>query len=135
MPRRLRAEGVPVDPARVREARREAGLSLAQLAGDEVSRTFIHFVEHGRSRPSKKVLALIARRTGKPISYFLAPASPGEVPGDELEVELTRVASRVSRAAAVNTNRLDRQTLKQIELTIRQGVELIRMMRLRVSSS
>jgi transcriptional regulator with XRE-family HTH domain len=135
MPPRLRAEGVPVDPARVREARLEAGLSLAQLAGDDVSRTFIHFVEHGRSRPSKRVLALIARRTGKPISYFLPPASPGMQPGDELEVELTRVASRLSRAASVNTNKLDRETLRQIELTIRQGVELIRMMRLRVSGS
>src|SRR5690348_3169972 len=61
MRRGLRGSGVPVDPARVREARREAGLSLAQLAGDEVSRTFLHFVEHGRSRPSQAVLALIAR--------------------------------------------------------------------------
>jgi transcriptional regulator with XRE-family HTH domain len=56
------------ETARVREARREAGLSLAQLAGDEVSRTFLHFVEHGRSRPAQAVLALIAKRTGRPVA-------------------------------------------------------------------
>ena len=53
-----------MDSVRVRQARIEAGLTLAQVAGDEVSRTFIHLVEHGRSRPSKETLALIAKRTG-----------------------------------------------------------------------
>src|SRR5215470_17888054 len=56
MRRGARGSGVPVNPARVREARIEAGLSLAQVAGDDVSRTFIHFVEQGRSRPSQNVL-------------------------------------------------------------------------------
>ena len=65
-----RGSGIAVDPERVREARLEAGLSLAQIARDDVSRTFIHFVETGKSRPSQRILALIARRTGKPISYF-----------------------------------------------------------------
>jgi len=51
--------------------RLQAGLSLAQVAGGDVSRTFLFLVEQGRSRPSKPVLALIARRTGKPVDYFL----------------------------------------------------------------
>src|SRR5260370_41872992 len=70
-----RGSGMSVDPARVREARSAAGLSLAQLAGDQVSRTFIHLIEQGRSRPSRNVLALIARRTGKPMVYFFIARS------------------------------------------------------------
>jgi len=120
-----------VDPARVREARLEAGLSLAQLAGDDVSRTFIHFIEHGRSRPSKSVLALIARRTRKPMSYFLEQAAVDQQSGEDLAVDLIRVARRVSRAVPANPDKVDRETLKLIELTIRQAAELIRSMRLR----
>ena len=117
-----------MNPARIREARLEAGLSLAQLAGNEVSRTFIHFIEHGRSRPSRSVLALIARRTGKPISYFLLKAMPED---EDLVAELLSVAGRIGRAASVELNKLDRETLKQIELTTRQSADLIRMMQLR----
>ena len=114
-----------MDPERVRQARVEAGLSLAQLAGDDVSRTFIHFVERGRSRPSRRVLALIARRTGKPISYFtLQP--PGDLqPSTDLASELTRVAHHVRQFDTVNrlTN-LEHEAMKLIELTLRQAAEM-----------
>src|SRR5205823_12722918 len=68
--------GVNVDPARIRQARLDRGLSLAQLARNDLSRAFIHQLEHGQSKPSRDTLQLIARRTGKPIGYFTrgAPA-------------------------------------------------------------
>jgi transcriptional regulator with XRE-family HTH domain len=62
---------VAVIPERIRQARLERGLSLAQVAGQEVSRAFIHLVEQGVARPSLPVLELIAARTGKPPNYFL----------------------------------------------------------------
>src|SRR5207248_8558749 len=37
-----RGPGVPIIPGRIRQARTERGLSLAELAGAEVSRAFIH---------------------------------------------------------------------------------------------
>ncbi len=37
-----------MDPDRVRRARITAGLTLAEIAGDDVSRTFIHQVATGR---------------------------------------------------------------------------------------
>jgi transcriptional regulator with XRE-family HTH domain len=64
---------VPVVPERIRAARLERGLSLAQVAGVEVSRAFIHLVEQGVARPSLPVLELIAERTGKHPDYFLKP--------------------------------------------------------------
>lgn len=59
-------------PGSVRQARLEAGLTLAQLAGAELSRAAIHQIEHGRSRPSMRTLEHIVERTGKPASFFLA---------------------------------------------------------------
>jgi tetratricopeptide (TPR) repeat protein len=56
----------------VREARIEAGLSLADVAGHQVTRAAIHLIETGQARPSVRTLRLIAVRTKKPLSYFLA---------------------------------------------------------------
>ena len=104
----------------------EAGLSLAQVAGDEVSRTFIHFVEQGRSRPSQSVLSLIARRTGKPVSYFLNGNS-NDAQGSELAEELTRVAGSVRRFVA--RRRLtpgEREAMKLLEATLQHGARVAR---------
>jgi tetratricopeptide (TPR) repeat protein len=73
---RGRRKGVPVRAGSVEEARREAGLTLAQVAGGTVTRTAIHLVEKGRTRPSIETLQQIARQTRKPIEFFLTPDSP-----------------------------------------------------------
>jgi tetratricopeptide (TPR) repeat protein len=70
--RRPRLKGVDVKPGSVRTARLDAGLSLAAVASGELTRAAIHLIETGRSRPSMPTLQLIASRTGKPLSYFLA---------------------------------------------------------------
>ena len=122
-----RGSGIHVDPLRVREARREAGLSLAQVAGDEISRTFVYLVEHGRSRPSKAVLTLIAKRTGRPISYFVVPPSEPPQPTTDLATDLLAVASRIRSEIANNRlDRLDHEVLKLLEISIRQGAEVAR---------
>src|SRR5262249_10061787 len=77
---RPRSPGVDVRPGSVREARLKAGLSLAKLAGQELSRGAIHLIESGRSRPSITTLKLIATRTHKPISFFLTSALALEEP-------------------------------------------------------
>lgn len=125
MQRSRRGSGLFVDPERVREARLEAGLSLAQVAGDDVSRTFIHFVERGVSRPSRKTLALIARRTGKPISYFLTQPPGNAQPSANLAADLSRVADGAKRFATVNRlTGVEREAMKLVELTLRQAATL-----------
>ena len=57
--------------ARIRKARHEAGLSLVQLAGTDVSRAFLNQIELGQARPSTRTLQAIARRLQQPIEYFL----------------------------------------------------------------
>src|SRR6266480_4213486 len=80
-PRGPRA-GVDVAPGLIRLARLDAGLSMANLAGGDVSRQAIFLIESGRTRPSMRTLEMIATRTGRPLSYFLTGESgtPAEAP-------------------------------------------------------
>jgi tetratricopeptide (TPR) repeat protein len=72
--RRGRRKGILIREGSVRQARAEAKLSLGKVAGDQVSRAAIYLIETGRSRPSQETLELIARKTHKPVEFFL-PAS------------------------------------------------------------
>ncbi len=76
--RRGRPPGLALKPGSARLARLEAGLSLADVAGGVVSRTAIHLIETGKTRPSPATLRLIAERTGRPLDYFLAQPSTME---------------------------------------------------------
>jgi len=72
--RRGRRKGVAVRPGSVLQARKEAGLTLAQVAAGGVTRAAIHLIETGRSRPSFETLELIAERTNRPLEFFLLEA-------------------------------------------------------------
>jgi len=63
---------------RIRQARHEHGMSLAQLGGTDLSRGFLSLVESGRSSISLRALAIVASRLKLPISYFVddAPILP-----------------------------------------------------------
>ena len=86
---RGRRKGVPVRPGSVREAREAAGLSLAEVADGELSRTAIHLIEHGKVKPSLETLHHIARKTRKPIGFFLEESAEaaGEQPPELQELE------------------------------------------------
>src|SRR6266699_513101 len=75
---RGRRKGVAVRAGAVEQARREARLTLAQVAGGKLTRTAIHLIEKGRTRASMETLQLIARQTRKPIDFFLT-AEPSSV--------------------------------------------------------
>jgi transcriptional regulator with XRE-family HTH domain len=126
--RSRKGSGLEVDPHRVRRARLDAGLSLAKVAGEDVSRTFLLFVEQGKSRPSERVLKLIARRTGKPMKYFLiskrsrtrAHHSP-----KALAKQLAATAQTVRLLVSVYVlTESERTAMKQVEINLLQAVEL-----------
>jgi transcriptional regulator with XRE-family HTH domain len=90
-----------------------------------VSRTFIHFVERGRSRPSRTVLTLIARRTRKPISYFMPQPTHDAELSTDLAADLTRLGERVRQFATMNRlTGVAREAMNLVELTLRQGAQL-----------
>ena len=74
-----RRKGIAIREGSVRQARSEAKLSLAQVAADQVSRTAVHHIENGRTKPSLETLRLIARQTRKPIEFFLLPDANPEL--------------------------------------------------------
>lgn len=62
---------------------------MAQVGGDDRSRTAIYLIEVGRSRPTPETLQLIAERTGKPIEYFLPGSSaPVQASGADAQENL-----------------------------------------------
>lgn len=78
---------------RVRFARRELGMSQAQLAGEELTKGFISQVEAGLVRPSLRSLQVIALRLGRSLDYFI---------GDEsLAGAKRRVFHRLAAQAAI----------------------------------
>jgi transcriptional regulator with XRE-family HTH domain len=93
-------EGIDVLPARVRQAREEAGLSLSQLADGTVSRTFIHFIETGKARPSRSLLEAISRRTGRPVEFFVVSNQKALTEGSALAQEGTSESRSRGRTSA-----------------------------------
>ncbi|HEY8952381.1 MAG TPA: helix-turn-helix transcriptional regulator, partial [Candidatus Dormibacteraeota bacterium] len=69
-----------IKPGSVKQARSEAGLSLAQVGKGRVTAPAIYLIETGRTRPSLPTLEHIADRTGKPVEFFLA--DPGGTADD-----------------------------------------------------
>jgi len=78
----------------VRNARLKAGLSLAQVAGSELTRQAVHLIETGKVRPTAHSLQIIARRLGVSSHTFELPADPGaDLPHRRL-AELERLCER-----------------------------------------
>jgi tetratricopeptide (TPR) repeat protein len=106
------------------------GLSLSELAGGEVTRAAIHQVETGKMRPSMRTLELIARRTGRPVSYFMV----GQDGSDEQQAardELSRLVDtgEYRQAVALGTGMLDVELQPGIEADVRFSIgrALVRM--------
>jgi len=122
-----RGPGVPIIPGRVRQARLERGLSLAELAGDDVSRAFIHQLEQGLARPSRPVLEMIAERTGKPIDFFTSgPEAERAGTAPDLANELMSLSRRLERlAATLELSEASREGVRIVISALRHGARLL----------
>lgn len=107
--RRRRLPGINLRPGAVKQARQEAGLSLAKVAAGHVTAPAIFLIETGQTRPSLPTLEHIARRTGKPVDYFLA--DPGgatdEVQAGILELEAMLAEGRFGEAITLGQRLVD----------------------------
>lgn len=56
---------------KIRDLRKKLGLTQEQLAGTELTKSYVSQVELGRIHPSHKALTTIAQRLGKPLGYFV----------------------------------------------------------------
>jgi tetratricopeptide (TPR) repeat protein len=119
---RRRPKGVVIRPDAVREARLEKGLSLAEVAGGDVTRAAIHLVETGKMRPSMRTLELIARRTGRPVSYFMAGRGSEEQRAACDELSRLVDSGKYREAVALGCRLLDEEVDAAIEADVRFGV-------------
>ena len=71
----------------------DRGMSLAKVAGADFSRAFLNQVELNKSRPSVRVLRVIADRLGTPVDYLLDGSTPSldrEIALEKARLELAR---------------------------------------------
>jgi tetratricopeptide (TPR) repeat protein len=96
----------------VKQARIEAGLSLAQLGKGRVTAPAIYLIETARTRPSLPTLEHIARRTGKPVEFFLAEpvGAADDTQASLLELEVLVADGRNEEAIALGSSLLERGT-------------------------
>jgi tetratricopeptide (TPR) repeat protein len=93
--------GQAINPAALRQARLDAGLTLAQAAEGIVSRQAMHQFEAGKARPVQSTLQAIAARLRIPLDALLArPRDPRERQMRELLdkqswLELERLATSI----------------------------------------
>ena len=97
-----------VDTAALRQARRDAGLSLAQVAGSDLTRQAVHLIETGKVRPTRRSLHIIAQRLGVPEWTLLAARGGMTDEGAIAELEqlcqrqeYTRASERALRVIAL----------------------------------
>ena len=77
----------------MKQARLESALSLAQLGRGHVTAPAIYLIETGRTRPSMPTLEHIAKRTGKPVEFFLAEPAGAT---DETQASLIALEAMVA---------------------------------------
>ncbi len=109
---------------RIREARRQLGISISALAGKDFSRAFLNQVELGKARPSVRNLQIIAERLNRSLEYFL---QDHELSATAIELALTEAETCLrrgdgARARQLIAKLLERQNLPQ-EIKVR--VDLI----------
>jgi transcriptional regulator with XRE-family HTH domain len=102
--------GVAINPAALRRARLEAGLTQAEVAGEVMSKQALHAIETGQNRPTREHLLAIADRLEVPVAELLAD------PSDPTEREMKRLADgRRFR----NLERLARQVVRDTTQSLR----------------
>jgi len=109
-PKRRRLPGINLRPGSVKQARVESGLSLAQLGKGHVTAPAIYLIETARTRPSLPTLEHIARRTGKPVEFFLAEpvGAADDASASLIELEAMVADGRNQEAIALGTALLER---------------------------
>ena len=96
------------------------------MAGDQISRTAIFFVETGKAKPSMETLRLIAERTGRPLEFFLAESraeDPGVAPR-MAEVERLIAANDLAGTVAAGEKLLSEKLDPDREAMVRHLVAM-----------
>lgn len=83
----------------MREVRRAQGLSQGDLAGDDLSPSYVSLVENGRRIPGAKIARSIAERLGTTVEALSTTEEPGDRLSQRLGLVGQLVAARASQLA------------------------------------
>jgi tetratricopeptide (TPR) repeat protein len=108
---------------RLREARVASGLSQAQLGAPYFTRAHVSAIELGKIRPAMRSLEHLARKLGKPASYFLDDAG-ADRERKERDLELTAIAGLLTFAGAAEALRRIEKAADGDSLTVRETCRL-----------
>ena len=92
--------------SRLQRLRREAGLTQTQLAGDELSPSYVSLLESGKRLPSRDVVELLAKRLGCSATRLWE----GRVSERERRIELEIAYARLAMAHGEENDARDRLT-------------------------
>jgi transcriptional regulator with XRE-family HTH domain len=104
--------------SRLKEARRRAGLTQQQLAGDRYTKAYVSALENGLVRPSMVALDFLSERLNIPPSRLIADDTPL---WSRLEADLHLAASRWVEAADGYTRLLDETSAPETRAELLRG--------------
>ncbi|MFN8081149.1 MAG: helix-turn-helix domain-containing protein [Kineosporiaceae bacterium] len=92
--------------SRLRRLRRDAGLTQTELAGDDLSASYVSLLESGKRQPSRDVVEILAKRLGcSPTRLW-----EGRVSERERRIELELAYARLAMAHGEESDARDRLT-------------------------
>jgi tetratricopeptide (TPR) repeat protein len=103
---------------KLRSARLEERLTQQQLAGNDLTKSYISEVERGRRTPRRMTLKVLAHRLHKPLSYFLDGASEDGEAEVFLQLGLARLLAGSAQGAIVSLE-------KALDLAVNQSAEVL----------
>ena len=127
--RTRRRRPAPLSPAlkklgeRLREARIASGMSQAQLGAPYFTRAHVSAIELGKIRPAMRSLEHMAKKLGKPASYFLDDADVERARG-ERELEIGAIAGLLTYTSAPEALRHAEKLLDTGDLSVRETCRL-----------
>ena len=99
---------------RIRTCRRELGLSQAELAGEDLSASYVSLIEAGKRAPTRHVAELLATRLGKTVEFLLEGIDVTARDEQELRLRYAELALHNGEAA---------EALDQFELLLKDTAE------------
>lgn len=94
MPESTGTDGTRGVAVRLREARRRAGLSQGELAGTELSASYVSLLESGRRNATPATLEILAARLGCTVDYLARGQDAGQADRLRLAVSYAALALR-----------------------------------------
>jgi tetratricopeptide (TPR) repeat protein len=109
---------------KIRSARIEERLTQEQLAGADLSKSYISEVERGRRTPRLITLKVLARRLHRPLSYFLDGAAEDREAEVHLQLGMAHLEADSVRSALTSLEKALELAVQQADEALQARIEL-----------